>query len=243
MFKDVENFLINVNENSSMRNEILKLKNKHKNENLSEKNKLSFIINGVLPIAKKYGYNFTIEEYFQINKRRELSQKELENTTGGKKFPSKSLAIASGFAFASLGQIVDSALAKNQKTKNTSNSSSAHQKISSKKNKKTHTENKKIKQNKTSKVKYFDVPNNKKNSAKNKDHKIQLSNLLPQALQKSITKNKTIVQKSKDKKAAVKPSVKKLKIKKDSKNSIKKKHNKMMNKTKKYKKNKNKSTY
>ncbi|MDR3178542.1 MAG: hypothetical protein LBT82_00595 [Oscillospiraceae bacterium] len=110
--KGVEEFFIDINENEKMKEEILKLKNDFAFEDFSEDKKLDFISNGVILIAKKYGYNFTVEDYLRLEQS-ELNEEELENVSGGK-FSPKSIAIASGLTLVSLGGIVGSMFAAGQ---------------------------------------------------------------------------------------------------------------------------------
>ncbi|MDR3178823.1 MAG: hypothetical protein LBT82_02040, partial [Oscillospiraceae bacterium] len=106
MQKNLEDFLIDINENDKIKNEILNLKNRFNFEDSSKNNQINFIKNNIIPIARKYGYNFTAEDYLKL-KEKKLNQEDLETISGGK-FSPKAIAIASGLTLVSLGGIVSS---------------------------------------------------------------------------------------------------------------------------------------
>ncbi|MDR3178824.1 MAG: Nif11-like leader peptide family natural product precursor [Oscillospiraceae bacterium] len=103
MFDDLEEFCIAVSENREIQDEILNMKNEYLSKEMPNK-VVSFIKDKILPLAKQYGYNFTIEDYFKMKEEKvskNLNLRNLLKISGGR-ISVKTFVVFSGFNLLSL---------------------------------------------------------------------------------------------------------------------------------------------
>jgi hypothetical protein len=89
-------FFADLNVNYIMKEEVLRLRNGFDDEGLTEEEKLDFVKFEIIPLARRYGYDFTMEDYLELLEEEEKINQESLNYIRGGKFSQKSLAVATG---------------------------------------------------------------------------------------------------------------------------------------------------
>ncbi|MDR3178678.1 MAG: hypothetical protein LBT82_01295 [Oscillospiraceae bacterium] len=119
--KGIKEFYVNSNKKKALGDEILKLRKKYPNKQLSHDQAVEFIKNDLIPLAKKHGYSFTLEDCLDLIKKEntgELNEEELLRAAGGGRLSFKALSLASALLLS--GSAINSSIS-NISTKNNNN--------------------------------------------------------------------------------------------------------------------------